>query len=273
LKQEHADDVLSGTHAVDFFEIHAEDYMGAGGPPHHLLGEVNARYPISVHGIGLSIGSASEIDREHLARFRRLIDRYHPCCFSEHLAWSTHGGHFLNDLLPLPYNKRTLARVCRHIAMIQDYLQTQILLENPATYVTFSDSTMSETDFLHEVVVNTGCGLLLDVNNVYVSAVNHGFEPMAYIDGFPLQAVGEIHLAGFAQDRDDDGARLLIDTHGSPVADAVWALYRRIIARAGPLPTLVEWDNDVPPFAVLVREASLARTIMEAVCRRNAAAA
>jgi uncharacterized protein len=264
LKHEHADDVVSGPHAVDFFEVHAENYMGDGGPPHYMLGEVRAKYPLSLHGVGLSIGAARGLDRAHLTRLRRLVDRYQPCWFSEHLAWSTHEDRFLNNLLPLPYTQETLAQVCEHIDFVQEALQRRMLLENPSTYVAFEASTMSEVDFLRAVVGRTGCGLLLDINNVYVSAINHGFEPMAYIDAFPLRAVAEIHLAGFAEDHDDDNARLLIDSHAGPVAEPVWSLYWRTIARTGPVPTLIEWDNDVPPFAALVKEAARAQTILNA---------
>jgi uncharacterized protein len=268
LKPEHADDVLSGAHSIDFFEVHAENYMGDGGPPHHVLGEIRARYPLSLHGVGLSIGSAGGLDRAHLARLRRLVDRYRPHLFSEHLAWSTHDGRFLNDLLPLPYNRETLSRICAHIDEVQDCLGMRMLLENPATYVAFETSEMSEPEFLETVAARTRCGLLLDVNNVYVAAVNHGFEPMAYIDAFPLEQVSEIHLAGFAEDRDDENQRLLIDAHGAPVAEAVWALYRRTIARCGPIPTLIERDNDVPPFAALAAEAARAKSVLDAHARR-----
>jgi uncharacterized protein len=268
LKPEHADDVLHGAHSIDFLEVHAENYMGDGGPPHHMLGEIRARYPLSLHGVGLSIGSASGLDRAHLARLRRLVDRYRPRLFSEHLAWSTHDGRFLNDLLPLPYNRETLARICAHIDEVQDCLGMRMLLENPATYVAFETSDMSEPEFLGTVAARTGCGLLLDVNNVYVAAVNHGFEPMAYIDAFPLERVGEIHLAGFAEDHDDENQRLLIDAHGTPVAEAVWALYRRTVARCGPVPTLIERDNDVPPFAALAAEAARAKSVLDAHARR-----
>jgi uncharacterized protein len=275
LKHEHADDALSGMHAIDFFEVHAENYMGDGGPPHHFLREVRSRYPLSLHGVGLSIGTAGRLDRAHLARLRRLVVHYEPCRFSEHLAWSTHEGRFLNDLLPLPYTTETLIRVCEHIDTVQEALRMRMLLENPATYVAFEDPTMSEIEFLRCVAARTGCGLLLDVNNVYVAATNHGFEPMAYIDAFPLQAVREIHLAGFAEDRDDDNARLLIDSHGTPVAGAVWTLYRRTIARTGPVPTLIEWDNDIPSFATLAQEAASARAILtnSHKCRRHEIAA
>jgi uncharacterized protein (UPF0276 family) len=269
LKPEHADDVLSGTHRIDFFEVHAENYMGDGGPPHRLLGEIRARYPLSLHGVGLSIGSDCGLDRVHLARLQRLVDRYRPRLFSEHLAWSTHDGRFLNDLLPLPYNRETLNRICAHVDQVQDCLGMRMLLENPATYVAFATSDMPEVEFLGAVAARTGCGLLLDVNNVYVAATNHGFEPMAYIDAFPLEQVGEIHLAGFAEDRDDENERLLIDAHGTPVAEAVWTLYWRTIARRGPVPTLIERDNDIPPFATLAAEAARAKSVLDAHVRRT----
>jgi uncharacterized protein len=225
LKLDHAVDVLNGGHGVGFFEIHAENYMGAGGEPHRLLNRVRESFALSLHGVGLSIGGAGPICEIHLERLRRLIERYRPALFSEHLAWSSHGGAFLNDLLPLPYNVATLERVCDHIDLAQEKLRTRLLLENPATYLMFENSTMRETDFLRSVSARTGCGLLLDIGNVYVSAVNHGFEPMAYIDAFPIEQIEEIHLAGFAADRDDDGAPLLIDSHGCEVVEVVWALF------------------------------------------------
>jgi uncharacterized protein len=255
LKPEHAEDVLSSAHAIDFFEVHAENYMGEGGPPHHVLGEVRARFPLSIHGVGLSIGSTDRLDRAHLARLRRLVDRYRP------------------DLLPLPYNRETLARICAHVDEVQNWLGMRMLLENPATYVAFETSDMREAEFLGMVADRAGCGLLLDVNNVYVAATNHGFEPMAYIDAFPLERVGEIHLAGFAEDRDDENQRLLIDAHGTPVAEAVWALYRRTIARCGPVPTLIERDNDIPAFTALAAEAGRAKSLLDTHVRRLQAAA
>ena len=217
----------------------------------------------------LSIGGAGPLNREHLARLKRLIDRYEPALFSEHLAWSTHDGVYLNDLLPVPYNAETLARVSDHIDEVQETLQRQMLLENPSTYVAFESSTMSEVEFLSEIVNRTGCGLLLDVNNVYVSAVNHGSEPMAYLDQFPMEHVGEIHLGGHFEDRDDLDAPLLIDAHGTPVADVVWLLYARTLARIGAVPTLIEWDNDVPAFPVLAAEAERAMRIMTDEAKRR----
>ena len=270
LKPEHADDIFNNRGAVDFFEIHAENYMGAGGPLHHLLRRICADYSLSVHGVGLSIGGAGPLDRDHLLRLKKLIGDYQPAMFSEHLAWSSHEGVFLNDLLPLPYTRETLASVIRHIDEVQHTLGVRMLLENPSTYIQFGSSDMDEVEFLRCIAKRTGCGLLLDVNNVYVSAVNHGFDPQAYIDLFPMESVGEIHLAGFTEDRDANAQRLLIDAHGSPVADAVWALYWRTLARSGPIPTLIEWDNDVPDYGTVIAEVSLARAALaDEASRRN----
>lgn len=269
LKHEHATDIFESIHHVDFFEIHAENYMGAGGPPHHLLRRIRADYPLSIHGVGLSIGGADPLDRNHLTRLKMLIALYEPSAFSEHLAWSSHEGAFMNDLLPLPYNVETLARVAEHIHLVQDVLGTQMLLENPSTYVTFANSDMTETDFLRELARMTGCGLLLDVNNVYVSATNQGISPDAYIDAFPVEHVGEIHLGGFTEDADDFGARLLIDSHGATTADAVWDLYRYALRRSGPVPTLIEWDSDIPEFEVLAAEAARARAVLGVEARRR----
>jgi uncharacterized protein (UPF0276 family) len=269
LKHEHAAEIFGGVRRVDFFEIHAENYMGAGGPPHHLLHRIRQDYPISLHGVGLSIGGAGPLNSQHLRRLQNLVETYQPALFSEHLAWSSHDGVFLNDLLPLPYNETTLAHVCSHIDDVQDALGMRMLLENPSTYVAFATSTMSEIDFLRAVVKRTGCGLLLDVNNVYVSAVNSGFDAEAYIDAFPVGHVGEFHLAGFAEDQDSSGARLLIDAHGCPVNERVWRLYRRALGRACHAPTLIEWDNDVPAFSVVAAEVNRARDIL--AVRDNAA--
>lgn len=261
-KHEHASEIFGSARKVDFFEIHAENYMGAGGPPHHLLRKIRESYPLSIHGVGLSIGGAGPLDREHLRRLSGLVLAYRPALFSEHLAWSSHDGVFLNDLLPLPYNEGTLAHVCTHIDEVQDALGMRMLLENPSTYIAFAASTMSEIEFLRAIVKRTGCGLLLDVNNVYVSSVNHGFDAAAYIDAFPIEQVGEFHLAGFAEDRDSDGARLLIDAHGCPVSEMVWRLYRRALGRARSAPTLIEWDNDVPEFSVVAEEVARARNVI-----------
>jgi uncharacterized protein (UPF0276 family) len=213
--------------------------------------------------VGLSIGGAAPLDRRHLSRLQHLVALYRPGLFSEHLAWSSHGGVYLNDLLPLPYNEATLERVCTHVDQVQRVIGMKMLLENPSTYVAFGSSTMGEIEFLAAVVAETGCGLLLDVNNVYVSAVNHGFDPFAYIGAFPVGYVGEIHLGGFAEDRDADGSPLLIDAHGTPVANGVWALYEHAVARLGPVPTLIEWDNDVPSYAVVASEAARAAAVLD----------
>lgn len=254
LKPQHYADILETLPPVGFFEVHAENYMGAGGPPHHFLERIRAHYPLSLHGVGLSIGADRPLDRMHLARLKGLIDRYAPEAFSEHLAWSTHDSVFLNDLLPVPYDSETLRRVCDHIDEVQETLGRRMLLENPSTYIVFERSDLPEVEFLSEIVGRTGCGLLLDVNNVFVSATNHAYDPIAYLDAFPAAHVGEIHLAGFAEDSDGVGP-LLIDAHGAPVADIVWRLFEHSLRRTGPVPTLIEWDNDVPPFPVLLNEA------------------
>jgi len=271
LKPEHIATILSTLPGMGFFEVHAENYMGAGGPPHAQLTAICEHYPISLHGVGLSIGAARPLDREHLLRLKALNERYRPASFSEHLAWSSHGEVFLNDLLPVPYTPETLARIVEHIDEVQTVLGRRMLLENPSTYVLFEESSISEIDFMSEIARRSGCGLLLDVNNVFVSASNHATSPEAYIDAFPLDLVGEIHLAGHATTVDDTGAPLLIDAHDRPVDDAVWTLYERVIARAGRRPTLVEWDNDIPDWPVLAREAALAEAAMARALRRRAA--
>jgi len=265
LKPQHAPEILSGPQAVAFFEVHAENYMGAGGAPHALLTRIRADYPLSLHGVGLSIGGEGPLDQTHLQRLRDLVRRYEPGLFSEHLAWSSHETQFFNDLLPVPYTQATLARVIDHIDQVQEVLGRQMLLENPSTYLAFEASEMSEVAFLRAVAKATGCGLLLDVNNVYVSAQNQNFDPQAYLGDFPFERVGEIHLAGHFVDSDAAGAPLLIDAHGCPVADPVWSLYRAALERLGPVPTLIEWDNDVPEWSVLLAEAETAARVMNGV--------
>lgn len=262
LKPQHFQQVLDSQPALGFFEVHAENYMVDGGPFHHYLGRIREHYPLSLHGVGLSIGGEEALDEEHLDRLARLIERYEPASFSEHLAWSSHGGRFFNDLLPLPYDRHTLDRVCRHVDRVQQRLGRRMLLENPSTYVEFAASTLSETQFLREVLQRTGCGLLLDLNNVHVSCTNHGRDARAYLDELPLHEVGEVHLAGFATDQDAAGAPLLIDQHGSPVDEAVWQLYERLLGRLGPVPTLLERDHDVPALATLQAEAGRAEALM-----------
>ena len=263
LKPEHFREVLEILPDLGFFEIHAENYMVAGGAFHHYLERIRQHYALSVHGVGLSIGGAAPLDRAHLLRLRALLQRYQPESFSEHLAWSTHAGHYLNDLLPAPYTRGTLQRVCDHVDQVQSLLGRRMLLENPATYVEFAASTMPEAEFIREVIRRTGCGLLLDVNNAYVSCVNHGRDVLAYLRALPLEQVGEIHLAGFATDIDEAGALLLIDSHGALVAQAVWDLYAEVITQLGAVATLLERDKDIPSLAVLIAEVARADTLMQ----------
>ena len=262
LKSAHYETILEDLPDIGWFEIHAENYMGDGGAPHRYLERIRQNYPVSLHGVGLSIGADRPLDREHLARLRNLNERYQPGLFSEHLAWSTHDEFFFNDLLPVPYTREALARCADHIDQVQESLGRQMLLENPSTYVTFAESSMTEIEFLREITDRTGCGLLLDVNNVFVSATNHGYAPEDYIDAFPVERVGEIHLGGHARDKDDTGALLLIDAHDRAVADPVWALYSQAIARTGSVPTLIEWDNDLPTWQELLAEAQTADSIL-----------
>jgi len=262
-KHEHLPAILAEDKRSGFFEVHAENYMGAGGPPHRALDTVRRDYPLSLHGVCMSIGGPQPLDKAHLSRFRGLVQRYEPALVSEHLAWSTHETAYLNDLLPLPYTEATLATVCDHIDEVQSAIRRPILLENPSTYLAFRESTMSETDFIRRVAQRTGCGLLLDVNNVFVSAVNHGYSPLQYLSEFPLSVVGEIHLAGHTEQTDDECDLLLIDSHDKPVANDVWELYERVIRRRGPVPTLIEWDSKIPDWTVLKAEAAAARTILD----------
>jgi uncharacterized protein (UPF0276 family) len=234
-----------------------------GGPfPRHLA-RVREHHALSLHGVGLGLGGEGPLDTAHLDRLAVLVARYEPAAFSEHLAWSSHGGRFFNDLLPLPYDDATLRRVCAHVAQTQEHLRCRLLLENPSTYFAFEATTWSEAQFLSEVVARTGCGLLLDVNNLYVACTNRGEDAHAWLDAVPLQAVGEIHLAGFARDSDAAGAPLLIDDHGSAVDAAVWGLYDAVLERCGPRPTLIEWDNAVPAWPVLQAEALRAQARLE----------
>lgn len=262
-KHEHLPAILAEGPQRRFFEVHAENYMGAGGPPHRALETIRRDHSVSLHGVCMSIGAPQPLDQAHLARFRNLVDRYQPALVSEHLAWSTHENTYFNDLLPLPYTKATLVQVCDHIDEVQDAIRRPLLLENPSTYVTFNESTMGETDFIGSVARRTGCGLLLDINNVFVSATNHGFSPLQYLSDFPLACIGEIHLAGHAEQADDEGELLLIDSHDGPVADAVWKLFETVVAKCGALPTLVEWDSNIPDWTILKAEAAAAQAILD----------
>ncbi|EIF34910.1 hypothetical protein BCh11DRAFT_02719 [Burkholderia sp. Ch1-1] len=264
LKAEHYRTILESQPDIGFFEVHAENYMGAGGPPHRFLSAIRESYPLSLHGVGLSIGADRPLDRNHLERLKELIARYTPGLFSEHLAWSSHDCGFLNDLLPVPYTVESLTRIVDHIDEVQEVLGRQMLLENPSTYLAFKESTYSEIDFIATVARRTGCGLLLDVNNVYVASINQQWDPFAYIDAYPLAAVQEIHLAGHAEEADEKGRPLLIDSHDRHVADIVWNLFARAIHQTGPIPTLIEWDANIPDWPALKAEAELADAVIQA---------
>ncbi|KEJ89961.1 MNIO family bufferin maturase [Sulfitobacter donghicola] len=267
-KPQHFTDLQKAPGTVAWIEVHAENYMGDGGRPHAQLQALSENFALSVHGVGLSIGGEDPLNADHLRRLRRLVDRTNPASFSEHLAWSTHGAEFMNDLLPLPYTDATLTRVADHIDQVQNTLGRQMLLENPSSYLAFAESTYEETDFLAAIVKKTGCGLLLDVNNVFISATNLNLSPQAYIDAYPLDAVGEIHIGGHDEDEDDHGAPLLIDSHGAQVVDPVWALLDYTLARSGPKPILVEWDTDVPEWPILRAEADRAAFALAMVTNR-----
>lgn len=262
-KSQHFRDLTTDPGPVRWLEIHAENYMGDGGRPHAQLRELRKDFEVSVHGVGLSIGGSEPLDVEHLSRLTHLLGWLEPSSFSEHLAWSTHGAEYLNDLLPLPYTNSTLQHVCAHIDQVQDTLGRKLLLENPSSYLAFAESTWSETDFLAEIVKRTGCGLLLDVNNVFVSSINLSQAAEDYIRSYPLEHVGEIHVGGHEEDKDETGQRLLIDTHGHATSRQVWDLLDQTLAQTGPRPILVEWDNDVPSWSELKAEAERAKSALD----------
>ncbi|AGI67262.1 hypothetical protein DUF692 [Octadecabacter antarcticus 307] len=264
-KAQHFSDIMNDAGPVGWLEIHAENYMGMGGRPLAQLRHLSEKFPFSVHGVGLSIGGEGRLDADHLARLKTLCDWLQPASFSEHLAWSSHDNAFLNDLLPLPYTAATVTRIADHIDEVQNTLGRQMLLENPSSYLAFAESDMTETDFLAQIAARTGCGLLLDVNNVFVSATNLGYSPQGYIDDYPLGHVGEIHLGGHDEDADETGAPLLIDSHGCEVVDPVWALLDYTLIKSGPKPLLIEWDTDVPEWSVLVAETKRADAALNAL--------
>ena len=267
LKPEHYRTILETQPDLGFFEVHAENYMGAGGPPHRYLTRIRETYPLSLHGVGLSIGGSQPMDQQHLKRLSGLIARYQPGLFSEHLAWSTHDTAYYDDLLPVPYTDETLSRIVEHIDEVQTVLGRQMLLENPSTYLAFAESTWSETEFIAEVARRSGCGLLFDINNVQVASTNQNWNPVAYIDAFPLQYVQEIHLAGNTPEADEKGRPLLIDTHDRPVDADVWALYAYAIGKLGRVPTLIEWDSKLPEWPELAAEAARAEAILAATAQ------
>ncbi|WP_229773610.1 MNIO family bufferin maturase [Iodidimonas muriae] len=266
LKVEHYRDVLEGRPDLGFFEVHPENYMLGGGPGLTTLEAVRSNYPLSLHGVGASLGSYDPVDPDHLTRLKALVDRFEPFVVSEHLSWSRYQDHFLADLLPLPLTTAALAAMTANVNHMQEALGRTILVENPSTYLEFSHADMTEPEFLRALVKATGCGLLLDVNNIHVCAMNHGFDPIGYLDAIPGDAVGEIHLAGHSIDR--YGERdIRIDTHGAPINDDVWALYEQAIIRIGPKPTLIERDDNLPPFADLLAEAKQAEHVMASLAQ------
>ena len=274
LRFAHHREVLERHPDVAWFEVHSENYMG-GGAALACLETVRREYPVSLHGVGLSLGSADDLDAAHLERLRELVLRIEPGLVSEHLAWSVAGGTYLGDLLPLPLTEEALDVVCRHVDQVQAAVQRRILVENPSTYLRYTHSTIPEWEFLATVATRTGFRILCDVNNIHVSAHNHGFDASAYLASLPATAIGEFHLAGHAVRELPGGRTILIDDHGSRVCPAVWTLYAEALARFGPRPTLIEWDTDIPPLDVLLDEAALASRALECnatVERRSLAA-
>ncbi len=261
LRAPHARELLESLPELGWLEVHSENYFGHGIPLDHLLA-ARRYYPVSLHGVGLSVGSTDPLDLRHLDRLKALIERVGPVFVSEHLSWSSVGGRHLNDLLPLPYTEEALSHLVARVGEVQDRLGRRLLIENISSYLQMADSSMPEWEFLAELARRSGCGVLLDVNNVYVSACNHGFDPHTYLAGIPVGVVEEMHLAGFTRKRVGE-REILIDTHDRPVHPEVWALYRAAVRRFGPTPTLVEWDADLPLLGVLVEEAARARSILE----------
>jgi len=260
LRAKHYQDILSAPPAIGWFEAHSENYFAEGGQPLYYLERIRSRYPLSLHGVGLSLGSTDPLNREHLHKLKSLIARFEPGLVSEHLSWGSVSERYLNDLLPLPYTEEALTHVARRIMQVQDFLGRQILIENVSSYLQFKQSTIPEWTFLAEIAARSGCGILLDVNNIYVSAVNHAFDPLTYLYAIPTEAVQEIHLAGF-----DSNGECLIDTHGKAVCDDVWTLYRHALMHVGDVPTLIEWDTDIPALSVLLEEARKADALLQEV--------
>ncbi len=264
LRAEHYTEVLETQPSVGWLEVHPENYFGAGGKPLYFLEQIRPHYPLSLHGVGLSLGSTDPLSTTHLDQLKCLIQRFQPALVSEHLSWGSVGGRYLNDLLPLPYTQESLDHVVTRIGQVQDYLDRQILVENPSSYLEFQESSIPEWDFIVEMARRSGCGLLLDVNNIYVSACNHGFDAYAYLQALPIAPVQEIHLAGFTLNHFEDG-QILIDSHNQKVCAEVWDLYKQAIQRFGPKPTLIEWDTDLPPLQTLLDEAQKADAILSKI--------
>ena len=265
LRAPHYREILATQPDIGWFEAHSENYFGAGGQPLAYLEAVRTHYPVSLHGVGLSLGSTDALSEAHLAKLKRLADRIEPCFVSEHLSWSSVDGRFFNELLPLPYSEEALQHVARRVQQMQDALGRRVLIENITAYITFHESLIPEWEFLNALCQVSGCGLLLDINNVYVNSVNHGFDPRQFLASVHAAHIEEIHLAGF-----DRAEHALIDTHGARVSNEVWALYEYTLHRIGARPTLIEWDNDIPALATLLDEAAHAQTLLD---RRHARAA
>jgi len=262
LRADHYREVTESLPAAGWLEVHSENYFGDGGTPLEYLERAREHYPVSLHGVGLSIGSCDPLNREHLKKLKALISRFEPGLVSDHLSWSSVDGRYINDLLPLPYTEEALRHFTERVQQAQDFLGRELLIENPSSYLQYTHSTIPEWEFLSEVARDSGCGILLDINNLYVSATNHGYDPQQYLRAVPAEKVREMHLAGFTINRYPEG-EILIDTHNAPVATEVWALYRQAVGRLGRLPTLIEWDTDLPPLQVLLDEARRADEILE----------
>lgn len=263
LRAPHVERCLRERPRIAWLEAHSENLFAAGGPFYDAMQQIRADYPLSLHGVGLSLGSASGLDDSHLRRLRELVDHYQPELVSEHLCWGAAGGRHSNDLLPLPFTEEALTLVVSHIGQVQDTLKREILIENVSTYLRFEDGDYTEWEFVAQVVRRSGCGLLCDVNNIYVNSVNHRFDPHAYLRALPRAAIREIHLAGFTR-KEGLPVPLLIDSHSRRVSNEVWDLYSDAIALFGSLPTLIEWDMDIPALEVLLAEAAHAQEILDA---------
>ena len=262
LRGPHHTEVLTDTPAVAWLEAHSENFFASDSIACLALEKIRADYPLSLHGVGLSIGSAGPLAREHLTKLGQIVERFEPGLVSEHLCWGAIGGYHLNDLLPLPYTEEALYHMADRISQVQDFLGRQILIENVSSYMEFENSTIPEWEFLTAVSARSGCGILLDINNIFVSACNHGFDSTDYLNAIPADQVGEIHLAGHSTQVFDDES-LLVDTHNAPVCDEVWTLFENTIKRIGPRPTLIEWDADLPPLTTLLAEAHKAQDLMD----------
>ena len=274
LRGPHIDELLTTKPPLDWLEVHSENYFGNGGRALRQLDHVRADYALSLHGVGLSLGSTDPLNLDHLSKLKGLISRIEPQCVSEHLCWSSIDGRFLNDLLPLPYSEEALITVCRNIQQAQEFLGRRLLIENVSSYIRFNDEALSEWDFLAEVARRSDCDILLDVNNIYVSSVNHGFDAQTYLAAIPADRVAEIHLAGHeSDDADDGGDSFLVDTHSRPVCDSVWSLYADALSRFGQRPTLIEWDSDLPTLDGLIGEAVKAQQLLDATTLKHYARA